>query len=350
MPVATLSQRQRAEVVRAVTALRSCSRAAQRISGPTGVQLPVLAVAAPGLRPSFPEWARKQSRCVAAGRRVRSRFVWSRYIAVGDSFSEGLDDVYADGSFRGWADRLAELLWQESPDLRYANLAIRGRRTDRIVTEQVPEAVAQGPDLVTFASGINDLMGRRWDPAVTFEHMSRGLAQLRASGADVLVVGFGDPVDRRGSTARWRDRFELLNRGTVALAREHGCYVLDFWPLTHHTHDGHWSEDRLHLSAAGHAATARAAAEVLGFGDGRWREDDGEPPARPGLVNRTASDILWLRKHALPWVARRLLGRSSGEEIVAKRPVLTALRDVPLPDVLTPATSLPTHDDRGIAG
>ena len=36
------------------------------------------------------------------------------YVAVGDSFTEGMDDPYADGDprgeYRGWADRVAEHL------------------------------------------------------------------------------------------------------------------------------------------------------------------------------------------------------------------------------------------------
>ncbi len=30
---------------------------------------------------------------------------WQRYVALGDSFSEGMNDVLADGSLRGWADQ-----------------------------------------------------------------------------------------------------------------------------------------------------------------------------------------------------------------------------------------------------
>ena len=258
--------------------------------------------------------------------------MWGRYIAVGDSFTEGLDDRYAAGGYCGWADRLAQLIHDQNADLAYANLAIRGRKTDRIVREQIPEAIAQGPDLVTFAAGVNDLMGPRWDPATTFEHMSRGLAQLRAAGADVLVVAFGDPVDLRGPTARWRDRFEVLNRGTVALAREHGCLLLDFWPMTGVSDERHWSEDRLHLSNLGHRATAMAAAEVLGVGDASWRQDVTDRPAVPSRLQRVRSDVHWTFAHAVPWALRRVRNQSSGDEVSAKRPVLTRLSAQPLPE------------------
>lgn len=54
------------------------------------------------------------------------------YVAIGDSFTEGLGDPREDGTLRGWADRLAEGLAQSwnltepSEHFRYANLAIRG--------------------------------------------------------------------------------------------------------------------------------------------------------------------------------------------------------------------------------
>jgi lysophospholipase L1-like esterase len=48
------------------------------------------------------------------------------FVALGDSFTEGVGDPYPDGTFRGWADRFAAQLAAASPGLRYANLAIRG--------------------------------------------------------------------------------------------------------------------------------------------------------------------------------------------------------------------------------
>ncbi|HEY3882863.1 MAG TPA: SGNH/GDSL hydrolase family protein, partial [Trebonia sp.] len=60
------------------------------------------------------------------------------FVALGDSFTEGLNDPAPGGGFRGWADRLAGLLAAEYPGLRYANLAVRGKLLREIVAEQVP--------------------------------------------------------------------------------------------------------------------------------------------------------------------------------------------------------------------
>ncbi len=52
-----------------------------------------------------------------------------RYVAVGDSQTEGLNDGDEPAGYRGWADRFAEMLAVRHPGLRYANLAVRGHRT-----------------------------------------------------------------------------------------------------------------------------------------------------------------------------------------------------------------------------
>lgn len=52
---------------------------------------------------------------------------FERYVALGDSQTEGLNDPDGRGGFRGWADRFAVLLLATSPHLQYANLAVRGR-------------------------------------------------------------------------------------------------------------------------------------------------------------------------------------------------------------------------------
>src|SRR5690554_1237748 len=83
---------------------------------------------------------------------------FNSFIAVGDSFTEGLSDERPDGSFRGWADLVAGQLAQVNPNATYANLAIRGRLFDEVVDEQVPEAIKQDPELISFCAGVNDAL------------------------------------------------------------------------------------------------------------------------------------------------------------------------------------------------
>ena len=77
---------------------------------------------------------------------------WNSFIAIGDSFTEGLDDWRPDGTPRGWADRVAEHLAADRPGFRYANLAVRGKLLDQIVDDQVPVAERLAPDLITFSA------------------------------------------------------------------------------------------------------------------------------------------------------------------------------------------------------
>ena len=51
---------------------------------------------------------------------------FSSYVAIGDSFTEGVGDELPDGRVRGWADQVALGLALASPEpVTYANLAIR---------------------------------------------------------------------------------------------------------------------------------------------------------------------------------------------------------------------------------
>src|SRR5258705_6799164 len=90
---------------------------------------------------------------------------WRRYVAIGDSSTEGMDDPDGEGGYRGWADRLAEHLAAYQGGIEYANLAIRGRTTHQIRTAQLPAAVAMQPDLATVLSGMNDILASTFDPA-----------------------------------------------------------------------------------------------------------------------------------------------------------------------------------------
>lgn len=85
---------------------------------------------------------------------------FTRYVALGDSQTEGLWDGDDTVGLRGFADRLAEELDRLHPGLAYANLAIRGRRIRDVLHEQLPQALAMEPDLVTVCVGMNDVTGR----------------------------------------------------------------------------------------------------------------------------------------------------------------------------------------------
>ena len=59
-----------------------------------------------------------------------------RFVAIGDSFTEGVGDVLPDGRERGWAD-IAAQGWADAAGhpIQYANLAIRGKLAWPIVED-----------------------------------------------------------------------------------------------------------------------------------------------------------------------------------------------------------------------
>ncbi|MFC6881807.1 MULTISPECIES: SGNH/GDSL hydrolase family protein [Actinomadura] len=251
----------------------------------------------------------------------------STYVAIGDSFSEGLNDPYPDepDRFRGWADRLAELLAERSPGLRYANLAVRGKLLRQVVDDQVPRAVELDPDLVTFCAGGNDMIRPGADPdalAVVFDDAVR---RLRATGARVVIfTGFDTRGLRTGG--RIRGKAATYNMHLRAIADRRGCTVVDLWSATIFNDPRAWYEDRLHLSSEGHRRMALRVAETIGLPvKESWHEPWPPLDARPDWLTMRREDLYWARAYLLPWIGRRATGRSSGDGRGPKRPTALPL-------------------------
>jgi lysophospholipase L1-like esterase len=255
------------------------------------------------------------------------------FVAIGDSFTEGLNDAAPGGGYRGWADRLAGLIAAEHPGLQYANLAVRGKLIRQITAEQVPAAIAMSPGLVSLAAGGNDIIRPGGDPDSLAEIFDDAVAKIRASGARVLMftgadlVGF--PVMRL-----LRGRIAAYNMHLRAIADARGCDLVDLWSMRFLRELGAWSPDRLHLTSQSHQRVALRAAEVLGIPVTEdWRISPADDyralaaatarPARGAWLTARRDDAQWVREYLAPWVSRRLHGTSSGDGVTAKRPTLT---------------------------
>ncbi len=246
---------------------------------------------------------------------------WQSFVAMGDSFTEGLNDAYPNGSFRGWADLVATRLAVDSgPDFGYANLAIRGRVMHQIVDEQLEPTLAMRPDLVSIAAGGNDALRVRVDPHALVGELDAVVQRLRDSGADVVLFRFADvTVNLPAILGR---RAAVLNDGAAMIGRKYGAYVVDLFGDHAFRHPHMWSSDRLHLSPAGHRRVAGHVLSTLGVGaDEDWLLVPPAPEPTPWRLARTA-DLRWAREHLAPWVGRHLLGHSSGDVVTAKRPEL----------------------------
>lgn len=252
---------------------------------------------------------------------------WRRYLALGDSFTEGLNDPdpQRPGEYRGWADRLAEHLAAASEgEVEYANLAIRGRLMPQVLAEQVPVALEAQPDLVSLIAGGNDLLRPGGDPDALAAALDEAVGRLRAAGADVLLATGTDPR-RTPIIRRIRGRVAVFNAHVWSIAARHGAAVLDQWGAAWLQDRRMWDTDRIHLTAEGHRRMALAAAAALGIdAAGDWRTPLPPIPARP-LRIAVGEEAAWVRGFVAPWVGRRLRGRSSGDGRIPKRPVPLAL-------------------------
>lgn len=249
---------------------------------------------------------------------------WSNFVAIGDSFTEGMDDAYPDGSYRGWADLVAARLAVDAgPDFGYANLAVRGKVLDEVLDEQLEPALAMRPSLVSFAAGGNDILRRRVDPHGLAERIDPAVGRLRAAGADVILFRFADVAARLpGGQRIVGPRAAAFNDGVRDLAERHGAVLIDLFADDAFANPLLWSDDRLHLSAAGHRRVAGHVLNALGVGvTEEWLLVPPMPAPTPWLLAR-GSDLRWAGVHLAPWIRRRLAGASSGDLVTAKRPEL----------------------------
>ncbi|MFJ3927599.1 SGNH/GDSL hydrolase family protein [Streptomyces sp. NPDC090022] len=245
---------------------------------------------------------------------------YTSFVAIGDSFTEGMSDALPDGSYRGWADLLAARLAAREPGFRYANLAVRGKLIGQIVDEQVDAAAAMGADVVTLVGGLNDTLRPKVDMGRVRAHLEAAVERLAPSCKTLVLMrspGRNGPV-----MERFRPRMEELFAIVEELAARHGALVVDLYGAPVLADPRLWGVDRLHLTDEGHRRVAEAVWQTLGLPAAEdWRAQ--LPPATaPGWAVRRADDVKFAREHLLPWVGRRLTGRSSGDGLDPKRPEL----------------------------
>lgn len=245
---------------------------------------------------------------------------WSRYVALGDSITEGLCDAsrMPAGAFRGWADRLAHLLALSAGGrrpFRYANLAVRSRRVAHLVDEQVPRCLELRPDLVSVLIGANDLTRVRCDPVALAAEVEEAVRRLRRAGCDVLLATVFLP-DRLAAEVFTR-RFAVYNARLRQVAARTGAVLVDLAAQPELSRVELWAGDKVHLRSRGHRFVAYRAAEALGVPDAE---------ALAGLDEAFHADEdpslhgSWLRRDALPWLWRRVRGRTAGDGLTAKLP------------------------------
>ena len=240
----------------------------------------------------------------------------TRYVAIGDSFTEGVGDELPDGSVRGWTDLVAAgLAAGEGETIQYANLAIRGRLLEPIVNEQLPAALALSPPptILTLNGGGNDMLRPGGDMLRLAELTERAIQRCLEAGVRMVLLSGGDPSERLPLGAMMRRKGEALTQSAIDLAKRYDITFVDVFHDAEIRRPGYWSSDRLHLNAAGHRRVAGLVLGALGY-EGAAHVID----PSPNESRRVLAEARYYREHVLPWLNRRVRGRSSGDNRTGK--------------------------------
>lgn len=255
---------------------------------------------------------------------------YARYVAIGDSSTEGLNDPDGRGGYRGWANRLAmHVVKAQKAPLLYANLGVRGRKTRDVRNQQVAPALAMHPDLVTIFSGVNDVVRRGCNVAAVARDIERMQKAFTETGATVLTITMPDLSEVVPIARLMRKRLLDLNNRVREISARTGVRLVDLAasPVTQDMRL--WSDDRLHANSEGHTRIAAALAHALELpGHDDWWARPLPEEGSPSLVMRVTGEFRWTKEHFIPWLWRHARGISSGDGRVAKRPALETV----LPD------------------
>jgi lysophospholipase L1-like esterase len=249
--------------------------------------------------------------------------MYRSYVAIGDSFTEGVGDDTADCGVRGWADLVALGLALASPQndadpVTYANLAIRGRLLAPIVGDQLDAGIALAPELMSINGGGNDIMRPRVSIAAITDQLVGAVEKATASGCHVLLVSGANPTRHIPLGSFIHSRGEQFARGIRERLPLDGVTWVDNWADSELAELRYWSRDKLHLNPLGHQRVAANVLSALGVDPAAGQDGAG--------VDHSQRTSEYWREYVLPWIGRRLTGRSSGDnrapKIATLRPVL----------------------------
>jgi lysophospholipase L1-like esterase len=193
---------------------------------------------------------------------------WRRYVALGDSITEGVlgDEVegYPPG---GWVTLVGEAFRTIRPDFEYTNLGKRYATTAQIREQQVPRAVELQPDLITVVAGGNDILTEKCDVAASEQEFEKMIVALQATGAtvvtstmfDIFTAGilYQEVIDTLAP------RFRALTDAVIRVAERHGVPVVDLSSDPASADPGIYSKDLQHANTRGQAVAAELILDGL---------------------------------------------------------------------------------------
>ena len=240
----------------------------------------------------------------------------NQFIALGDSLTEGLSDKYPDGSYRGWADRVADEMSKQDSNFRYANLAVRGKLLEQVIADQLQVALPcmQGSQtLVTFHAGANNVLRPKFEPNQVFETYAKAVAQIAATGSKILLFTVREVSNPQTKTQHyWNQRFGPFNENVKRVATEFGATVMDANSREVFGDPRMLASDRLHLSTEGHRRVAAAVLSAIELPhDSDWQDPMAPYKPAPAPI-RVVGSVAWGAAFLVPWAIRRITKKSSG--------------------------------------
>lgn len=235
-----------------------------------------------------------------------------------------MSDEIINGQYRGWADRVADELSKHVDEFHYANHAIRGKLLPQVIEDQIPHAISQvtgRETLFSFHAGANDALRRGFDSELAKKRYQAAVREIAKSGATVMLFAVLEDAGNKGKAAKiWKERFSQFNLAIREVAEEVGAILLDPNNHSFFRDNRFLAFDRLHLNPEGHFRTAHAILEKLQYPcDPSWRVP--LPPKKKWHdLARSLQTLPWIFVFAIPWILRRLQGKSSGDGRSAKYP------------------------------
>ncbi|MEU8622832.1 SGNH/GDSL hydrolase family protein [Streptomyces sp. NPDC048623] len=230
----------------------------------------------------------------------------SRFVVLGDSFSEGVGDRVA-ARWRGWGALLAEGLRNGGEAVGFTNLAVSGAQSHDVAETQLAAALALRPELASVVVGVNDTLRRTFDIGLLARRLDRVCAELAGAGAVLLTACLPDPGRMLGlppPLARpLARRQRAVNAVVHALSERYDAVHLHLDAPVWTEDRALWSADRLHPGERGHRAVAGAFHRLL---RDRGLAHGAPPSPEPEQPPPTRTDaVLWLATAGTAWVVRR---------------------------------------------
>ncbi|KMQ00268.1 lipase [Bacillus cereus] len=183
--------------------------------------------------------------------------MWQRFVAIGDSFTEGIGDEVEGIALKSWVDYFVQLCVN---DIEYANFAKRGLVTKEIRSQQLEKALAFKPDLVSLIAGANDVLKGRWNLQTYRNDMEFMIDKLSQTGADIMIANLPDFTVRLPFSSEKKQilKEQLLEANDVirSLSREYKLHLVDFWSHPLVNDNTLWSTDLIHPNSKGYVKVA----------------------------------------------------------------------------------------------